>query len=336
MKFLKPLFLNTAFVYLSSIILVLFSEKLYWYPPNSNILGLAVFYSIPTFFLLWAISYFDVRQIAPLFLAAALFGLVTEGVLTSIIYEAGLFDITRFAYTSLGWHGIISVMFGWYFLRKLLLRGKLLPIIGWGALVGMFWGFWSLVYWLPENLSDPELYTDGLGIWPVEKFAAFALGITVILAVAHWLLGKWFWQVSFKPNKLAFSAMLLIAAAYFSLTVIPVAPIIGMIKFSTLAGIILWGLRRAHKKQPAGKLIFEQLQGEIQPLPLVGLFAMPLAAIAVYGLATIIHPSETDIRLLTWDITVTIQTFLGGGAFLAAFIAAVFNHHLRRQKVEPS
>lgn len=319
MQSLKTIFLNTGFVYLSSIVLVFFSEKMYWYPSGGEMFELAVFYAIPTFFLLWALGRFRVRRISALFLAAALFGLVTEGVLTTIIYEGGLFDPSTFAYTSLGWHGLISVIFGWYFLRKLLLRGKLLPIIGWGTAAGIFWGIWSLVYWLPENVNDPELFKPG--VWPVSKFAIFALTITLTLAAAQWLLGKWFWRPSFNPGKKTTAIMVIIALGYFGLTVIPVIPI-GTIKFAFLAALILWGLSRFRQKEAAGETILAQLRGEIRLFPLLGLFAMPLAAIAVYALATVIQPTETIIRELSWNGFVTLQTFLGGGALLAALIAA--------------
>ncbi len=334
MQSLKTVFFNVGFVYLSAVVLVFFSEKMYWYPSGGEMFELAIFYAIPTFFLLWALSRFRVQRAAALFLAAALFGLVTEGVLTTIIYEGGLLDPSTFAYAALGWHGLISVMFGWYFLRKLLLRGKLFPVIVWSTVAGIFWGVWSPVYWLPENLNNPDLLKPG--VWTVSEFAVFALTITLVLAAAQWLLGKWFWQPSFNPGKKTVAIMTLVALGYFGLTVMPVMPIIGTIKFAVLAALILWGLSRFRQKEVSGETIFSQLHGEIHWLPLLGLFAMPLAAITVYALALAIQPDETVIRALSWNGIVTLQTLLGGGAFLAALITAALPHRKNPLPLAPS
>ena len=69
-----------------------------------------------------------VRRLSALVLAAALFVFLVEGVLTPAIYEAGLFDPVIPALT-IGWHGLLSVIFGWYCLRKWLISGQ------WGRLI---------------------------------------------------------------------------------------------------------------------------------------------------------------------------------------------------------
>ena len=90
--------------------------------------GLILFYTFPVYACLWVVDYFRVRRLSALVLAAALFVFLVEGVLTPAIYEAGLFDPVIPALT-IGWHGLLSVIFGWYCLRKWLISGQ------WGRLI---------------------------------------------------------------------------------------------------------------------------------------------------------------------------------------------------------
>jgi len=165
----RPLVQRLLFVFLTATILTFFSERSYWYITGFYLFGAAVFYAFPTFAFLWAVEHFHVRRPAPLFLAAALYGFLVEGVLAPILYADGLFGWFHVSYTSLGWHAVISVIFGWYLLRRWMLQGKLGWLTMGSAAFGLFWGAWSLVFWLPENLNDPELLASGADLGIVQQ-----------------------------------------------------------------------------------------------------------------------------------------------------------------------
>ena len=105
--------------------------------------------------------------------------------MTPVIYEAGLLDPIMPAYF-IGWHGLLSFMFGLYYLRRWLVRGEWRKLLISSALFGIFWGLWATVYWLPENSRDFVL----TGQWSVFDFGVHALTFTLMLMVGHLLLGR--------------------------------------------------------------------------------------------------------------------------------------------------
>ena len=143
---MQSFFNRILFAAMSAAILVVFSEKIYWYIQGYGFLELLLYYFFPTYVFLWAIEAFHVRRWAPLFLAAALYGFLVEGVLAPVLYEDGLLGLFHVSYTSLAWHALISVLFGWYWLRRLLIQGNDRRIMLWSAVFGLFWGLWSLAY----------------------------------------------------------------------------------------------------------------------------------------------------------------------------------------------
>ena len=78
---------------------------------------LVLYYGIPVTVCLWNIDLFHVQRLSGVVLVGALFGFLVEGVLTPLIYEVGLLDPVMPAYF-IGWHGLLSLVFGWYLIRK--------------------------------------------------------------------------------------------------------------------------------------------------------------------------------------------------------------------------
>lgn len=306
--------LRLLFVYVTAVILVFFSEKSYWYIQGFDILGPALYYFFPTFVFLWSIERFQVHQMGALLMSAALYGFLVEGVLASILYQDGLFGWFHVSYTSLAWHAPLSVMFGFYFLRKWLLQANWWRLIGGSAAFGLLWGIWSLYFWLPDTLHDADLLAEGfdLGIWPVGKFALFAFAITLALALAHWLIG-FLWPAHFSPGKIELGGALLFLAVFFvSGAVIPFP--LAWVKLPLLLGIVWLGLR--HGRKQVTPSLFGQLQGKIPIIRLLPLFIMPLTAVTVYAIAYQIRPSDPTIRDLIATPIVFVQTVLGLLLFL--------------------
>jgi len=120
---------QVLFLLLSSAILVFFSEKTFWYIQGYKLAPIILYYLIPTFFFLWSLQNYSADNLFSLFLGGALFGFITEGVLTTTLYEDGYFHLMSISYTSLGWHAIFSTTFGWYFLHKWLIKRDIKKIV---------------------------------------------------------------------------------------------------------------------------------------------------------------------------------------------------------------
>jgi len=317
---MQSFFNRLIFTTLSAAILVVFSEKAYWYIHGYAFLELLLFYFFPTYIFLWAIEAFRVRRWAPLFLSAALYGFLVEGVLASVLYEDGLLGLFHVSYTSLAWHALISVLFGWYWLRRLLIQGNDRRIITWSAIFGLFWGLWSLVYWLPENLNDPELLAGDfiLGMWPVGAFAVFTLLFTAVLAISHLALERGYWQASFKPSRYEIGFVWLAIIAYF-ITSIAIAIPFATAKLGALLALVLLPLWVNRQREPEGSLLADLAKPVVEK-KVVLLFIMPIAAIVVYGLAFMLQPEADTIRLMSATPLIYIPTILGGILFVAAII----------------
>ncbi len=125
-------------------ILVVWSEKMYWYLPGYTFVELVIFYSFPTMMLLWAIGRFRVSNTAALALTADLFTLAVEGIITPVVYEDGPLPIVGLYLYA--WHGGLSVMFGWYIIRKWALAHRRVALGVASLGMGAVWGLWSTTY----------------------------------------------------------------------------------------------------------------------------------------------------------------------------------------------
>jgi hypothetical protein len=320
---LRPALGRLAFALLSAAVLLVFSEKLFWYVTGYGLLDLLLGYFFPAFVLLWVVDTFRVRRLAPLFLAAAVFGFVAEGMLTNTLYEGGPLAWFSVSYTPLAWHAPLSVVFGWWWLRRELLAGRTRRVALGCAAVGVPWGLWALAWWLPENAADSVLLAQGarLGRWPVADFALHAFTFTGLLALAHGLLGRGGWQVSFRPSWIEIAlvaAGLLLFFGALVLTVYPWAPL----RLLVLVGVTLIALYVNKRREPPGSVLSD-LAGPVPPRRLPALGAMPAAAVAVYALATVVEPSVDVITGITAYGLVLGTAVLGWLAFLAALVATI-------------
>ncbi len=306
--------------------MVFFSEKAYWYTQGYALGELVLFYAFPVFVILWAIERFRVDRLAPLVLISGLFAFLVEGVLTNVLYEAGLLDPVMPIYF-IGWHGLLSVIFGWYLIRKWLIEGQWKHILSGATAMGLFWGAWSLTFWLPENINSPDTVAHVLetgvpaGQWPVNHFALYAFTFTLVLILAHWLLGQGPWQREFRPGRIEIVFFFGALIVYFAVNVLWVNPL-AVFKMVLLVSILFLGLQRSRGNQPLVTL-YRHLAGHVRGLHLLGLFIMPLGATAVYALAAALPLSEAFIRTWIFEILPPAQAFLGGLLFLWALFTTL-------------
>ena len=315
MKTLKPISLRLIFVVLSTAVMVFFSEKTYWYPQGYAIGELILFYAFPVYACLWAVDYFRVRRLSALILVAALFAFLVEGVLTPVIYEAGLLDPVMPAYF-IGWHGLLSIVFGWYFVRRWLVGGQWQRLLIGSAVFGLFWGIWALTFWLPESFEE----FANPGQWPVADFGLHALTFTLMLIVGHWLLGQGGWQKQFKMGRVE-KWVLATALVFFFATLAFPSALLGILKLALLVTAVFLPLRANRQREPNGSL-FTELTDTVQIRHLLPLLVMPVMATAVYGVAALFQLPEDSIRAI-FELTPFAQSLIGAIVFVWAFIVTI-------------
>ena len=311
-KFLHRL----LFAGLTTVITVFFSEKAFWYVQGYAYWELILYYAFPVFACLWLIEYFCVRRLSSLVFVAAFYAFLIEGVLTPVLYEAGILDPFLPAYF-VCWHGLLSIVFGWYLVRKWLVSGMWKRLLLAGFLFGLFWGIWSITYWLPETYEE----FINPGQWPVIDFALYAFTFTLSLIIGHLMLGLGGWPSSFRPTKIEKWVVALFLVALFALNIVPVVPP-GILKLGFLLGII--GIFLAINRRREGqKTLFAELAGPVTVWHALVLLIIPLTAISVYGLATVVDPSPETLHILLEDIPL-IQALIGVGFFLWAGLVTLW------------
>ncbi len=312
---MKSFILRLLFVLTSTAVTVFFSEKAYWYPQGYAIGELLFFYAFPVFASLWVIDYFRVRRLPALVLVAALYAFLTEGVLTPVLYEAGLLDPILPGYF-VGWHGVLGVIFGWYYLRKWLVAGQWRKALVGAALFGLFWGTWAITYWLPENFEGFELP----GQWPTLDFGLHALTFTLMLMAAHWALGRGVWPTAFKPGRPE-KWLVLVGLVFFYATMsFPTVPF-GFVKLAVLLTAVYIPLRANRQREQEGSLL-TNLTGTVQVKRLLPLLMMPVMATAVYGLVASLQLSEASLRAIS-ELTPLLQALFGAVLFVWALVATI-------------
>ena len=309
------------FVLLSSVIIVFFSEKSFWYVQGYAIGELVLFYAIPVAACLAVIDLFQVSSLSGMVLVGGLLGFLVEGILTPVVYEAGLLDPVMPAYF-VGWHGLLSIVFGWYWIRKTILEDNWKKLSLASILFGVFFGSWSLSYRLPESVMEFESYvlageTWFPGAWPVVDFAFYSLVFTGMLMLAHWLLGKGIWQSSFSLRKWEWGLLGLVLGFIFVFQVLPVVPfgILKLIALITLVVIPLW-IQKNRRDDPSTLTTLDGQYPFSRTLPLI---LIPITATTIYGLAAVLPPPEDLIRV-SFQTTYAVQGLIGGLAFIWAWV----------------
>ncbi len=317
-----PAFGRAGFALLLAAVVVPFSEKMYWYVTGYGLADLLLGYFLPAYLMLWVIDAFRVRRVAALFLAAAVFGFVAEGVLVGTLYEGGPLGLFNVSYTPLAWHAPLSILFGWHWLGRRLAAGSLWGLAAGCAAVGLLWGVWATAWWLPENAADPELLAAGarLGQWPVGDFALHAFTFSGLVAAAHWLLARGGRRPSFRPGwveaALVGGGLLFFFAGV--LASVPWAPL----KLLPLLGLTFGALYVNKRREPPGSLLAEAT-GPARPAGLAVLFVMPAAATAVYAaLAALALPVDILYALTAYGLVLG-PAVLGGVAYVMA-VARIF------------
>lgn len=299
-------------------LLTAFSETFYWYAGGTDYPARVVFYLIPTTALLWTIARWPGSRWPTVVLAGAVFGFITEGVLTTVLYGGFPFDPFAIPYTALAWHALISVGFGLVLLHRLLARGPVARAAAAIALFGAFWGTWATTLRLPPEDGDELPALAGLvGEVGIGTFALYTLAATLVIGACHFLLGRIVRPADLSPGRGWLRFILVAGTVWFVILVVPAAPW-APIELAVLLAICAWGLtrcsRRAASSPPLATILCEPL-----PARRLGLLAaLPLAAVSAYAALLAADPGEEAIRSYVLEPLVAAQALFGWGLFLAA------------------
>lgn len=306
-----------AFLYLSSLVIVMGSERIYWYWGGvtvDSILGLALAYSLPVAAGLWALALTRGTGLHHVVLAGAVFGFVVEGVLTPIIYADGLLPL--FAAMFVGWHGIVAFVGLWYLVRKWLLAGRTTLLGAVTAAIGMAWGLWARAAAATETLEPEEiagLAAEGIdtSILSPAEFTLYAALVGVIFALAHMAL-SYVWPQTWTPGKRSTKAVVLVAIGYMSLAVLPVV-IWAPAKLAVLVGCSVFLMRKGRRNDLP--TIVTQLAGHFPLRRLLALAPLPVVAAFTYQLAA--SGVVSDDLLVTFYWSMVGAQVVGGAAAYA-------------------
>lgn len=234
---LRSLLTRWIFILATGYTLVFFSELLFWGTASfAAFVPTWIFYSLAAYLFLAVISRFHVNRIWPLFLAGALYGWLVEGVLVSSVYENLPVSISD---TGLSWHALITVLIGWYAVRRALSSPRPRRTLPLAAGIGILWGAW-MPFW--GFLQEPGINSPTL-----RAMALLSATAVPLLAVSYWLQNKL--AVSWTSHRLETGAIMGLFLLQFFLVIVPAIPLAAL-TLPLLLFIAYLGLRRHRRLYP--------------------------------------------------------------------------------------
>jgi hypothetical protein len=225
-------------VLVTGYILFYYSELVFWarIKPTDSLpewTSTWLAYSLLAFVFLTIVARLQVHTIWALFLAGAVFGWMTEGIIVQTAYE----DLPlSLSFTGLAWHALISVWVGWYAVRRALYSG-LRSTIFVAAAIGFVYGLWAISWWVePGEVPAPPL-----------EFAQYTFVSTFLLIFAHWLYDRTV-PAYFVPNRIVEIIAAILFLLYFAFVAVPAAPL-AVVILPVLLLLIYLALRRNRQRE---------------------------------------------------------------------------------------
>ncbi len=310
-----------AFVLLSTVIVVINSEKFYWYPqgfPGFDHVELIAFYVVGMLAFFATVRRFGLNGLDGVVLGAAAFSLVVEGAVTPVMYEDG--PLPLLAIYFLGWHGVLSLGLVWYGFRRLALDRQHRILAACSLAYGAFIGLWSTVYWLPSQIADLSADPEGgwdVGQWSVGKYSLYVGLMSSVLFAAHWLIGHVWpteWRMGRRGSWMLIGIVGLGVAAW--TVAVPFAPI----KFLVLAWLIRFLVIKSQRSDGGTSelTVFESLAGCVRVRDVAPILLIAPAAVTVYGAMYLLGPSTTVLDAIYWSV-VAATVVAGAGAVVWSF-----------------
>jgi len=287
-------------------VFVFCSEWVFWSASNREALcvGEAVMtwgaYSILAFAFLCIVTVFRVRGIGALFLAGSVFGWLAEGVVVRTMYDDFPLNLS---WTGLAWHALLTVVVGWYLVRRALLAHRPLRTLALGVLLGIGWGTWAIFWWVEKK-----------AVTPLPFFAGYAFLSGLLLIGGHWGWDR-LRGFRFRPSRTERWLVGLFLAAIFVFGVLPKRPVAVAI-LPPLILLVWFALRRNRVVERRADLVSWGLSGRARPVDYLCLLAIPAAAVAVYAGAT-----RLSLRIPTGWAVYLATVFTGAFMFVASVVS---------------
>jgi hypothetical protein len=269
---MRGLVTRLALALLTGYVFVYFSELLFWALPQPGT-GLAAMlptwlaYSFLAYVFLALVAGFRVDKPPGVFLAGALFGWLTEGVLAQTLYDSFPLNIS---FTGLAWHGLLTVMVGWWALPRALRAPRPASALLAAALLGLGYGLWAIAWWVD---SPPVTAT-------VPALAAYAFTATALLSLAYWATSRLDWR-TFAPGRWERAGAGLLIALYFVFVTVPAQPL-ALVILPPLVLVVVAALWRHRRRSPP---LTPAPRAPITLGRAALLLAVPAVATLVYALA---------------------------------------------------
>lgn len=271
----------------------------------STLLFLLGAYTAIAGILVWAIRTFKVNELWSLVLAAALFGWLGEGAIAATMFPLFPIGIT---WTALGWHGLLTVVGGWWLLPRFLRSASLGQVMVLGALVGLGVGVWSV------NSLDPRQLVQPRSVY--MQLAVLVALVAVFYPVFDRLRpGGRLLTTPPVPALLAASV-----AGWFAVAVVPAQPWAPLLLLPLLAGVLLLLRRHGLRRGPdAGDV----LTGG----PTISPWRSAPFAVAMGAVATAVYSTAL---LLGWRLDTGPVVFVGLSLLGVLVLGAAVVHVLRQ------
>jgi hypothetical protein len=241
-----------------------------------------------------------------------------EGILAQTLYGTAEFALpVTISWTGLAWHALISVLAGWYAVRKTLLRNDCRRTIAVASLLGIFYGAWAFLWSLEPGHRVMVLVGQGSKDVALVHFALYAFLTTALLILSYWVYNA-AEPAAFRPSPLIASLLGAVAVAYFALTVVRVRPLASLL-LPVLLGVVYGVLRKNRASRPHRDLI-SGLCGRARVSNYLCLLFMPLVASALYGLLLAV-----DVRIPTGVFVLVASTCAGAVMFGVSLVMVLRN-----------
>ncbi len=234
---------------------------------------MAGWYSLFAYVFLITLACFSVSSPAALFLAGSILGWAIEALVVPVAHEA---PPVSWIFPSIGWHGAVDTMLGWYLMRQAMRR---LP---WPALVaafmalGAFWGGWASWFW---QGAAAETVPAPLSLGAFARLATIAAG----LWISGMILADRTAARAFLPGRWETGIVAILSVALFVQTGLAFLP--GSAGLAALIALTFATLKRGQRLRPAGSPdCLQALRAPPGPARHALAVLVPLTAVATYAL----------------------------------------------------
>lgn len=257
---------------------------------------------------------FPVRGLPALVILGALYGWLVEGVVASTVYEQLPFSLV---WTGVAWHGLLTVVVGWWLLPHVLRRGGARAWAACAAL-GLAWGAWSVGWWGATPDQGQPAVTPDLG-----SYAVFALVVSAAAAVGYVLVDRVPPLGGDLRSRWGAIATVAALALWGGLTVIPALPWAPLV-LAPLVALAWFSLRRLSTQEPptgrAAAPVTVALPVGVPARRLAPLALVPASAIGLYAL---LAPLDAGVRgegpfFLVLLVAVVVLSLAGAAALIWA------------------